>query len=92
MYLFSEKIDKNDIFRAQRQSGEEHVENTKFNAFDKNNESKILEMYQNFVEQQLEIKRIDDIKKNSDRILKQLAPDRCPKCTLAIPCSHFASV
>ena len=40
--------------------------------------NKILNMYQNFVEMQLENQRKEEIKNKALDILKQLHPNRCP--------------
>jgi hypothetical protein len=75
--------------KGNQHSVEEQGKNTEFDVFDKHNESKILEMYQNFVEVQLESQRKDEIKRNADAILSRLSPNKCPICTLTVPCKHY---
>jgi len=47
-------------------------------------------MYQNFVEIQLENQRKEEIKRNAEDILKHLSSNRCPVCTLVVPCKHYS--
>lgn len=57
---------------------DENSKNEDFDVYNKNNESKILELYQNFVEIQLENQRKEEIKTNAQKILKKLDQNRCP--------------
>lgn len=68
---------------------DENSKNEDFDVYNKNNESKILELYQNFVEIQLENQRKEEIKTNAQKILKKLDQNRCPVWTLIVPWNHY---
>lgn len=59
--------------------------------YDKENEIKILELYQNFVEIQLENQRKEDLKSNGMQIVRNLGDERWPVWTLIPPWNHFTS-
>lgn len=48
----------------------------KFNIYDKENEKKILELYHNFVQIQLENQRKEELKHQAEQVVKKLDPTR----------------
>lgn len=74
----SDKINFSRVKNEKELTNEEQGKNDELDIYDKNNEKKILELYQDFVEQQLENQRREQLKENGSRLLNNLSNDRCP--------------
>jgi DNA repair exonuclease SbcCD ATPase subunit len=47
-------------------------------------------MYKEYVETQLENQRKEMLKINGQKVIQRLDLERCPVCTLKVPCNHFS--
>mmetsp|Transcript_33265 Transcript_33265/g.38191 ORF Transcript_33265/g.38191 Transcript_33265/m.38191 type:complete len:88 (+) Transcript_33265:1-264(+) len=69
------KDEEKDVEKEEVDDEEEQGRNEEFTTLVEN-EEKILEMYKDFVETQLETQRKEEMKKNAQEVLKKLQNDR----------------
>jgi hypothetical protein len=70
LYRFSEKKDR---------PNEEQGKNDNVDIYDKNNKKKVMEIYQNYVEQDLENQRKEQLKENGSKLFSNMNKNRCPR-------------